>query len=349
MKYYPLPKNNSPISLESNDEFDVAFKTINQFLTNRTSTITVGMYAFNHLIKESGIKEKKGNENDFTTVNYYEFITTDYVKDTLEILKLLNSKFGNINGIITKTENHPLFQYLGNSTNIYLKNELICKIYHYNYRCTPFNDVKPYFFSDSKYELINETDEKGFIRIGTLSVLMMYNLISILKARIDSKAIDKDTYYAMNSQIITMKDYYLKNNKKTLIDDGLFQEFQVRCIGNMETPQMERQKRIKKKIKAGKRFTYNYNPEKDRDRTEGVYRFKNTSGNQINNPKQFKIVENYEKKTKDSDDVKDLEVDMEDGTQQRLKIGGDKHSSKKKKQSKKMKGGNYKKKNYIKL
>lgn len=297
LKHYPLPTNSSPINtLESNTEFDLIFKNIHSFLTNRPSTIVVGMYPYNHLVKQSGMKDDSIN---YISANFYEFISTEYKLDTKELITLLKEKVPDSSSI-KYVENYPLFQYLGYSTDIYFKNELVCKIYHYNYRCTPYFDVPADYFENEK---IIESKKKRTIRIGTVSVLMMYNLIAILKAKIDKNNILKSTYYQMISHIIKMKNYYLKKNNKTIFDDSLFQEFIVKCIGDMETPQMERQKRIARKIKSGKKFCYNYNPEKDMGKDQSKYFFKNTSGNKITNKKNLKI--NFDRIDLDDDNDED--------------------------------------------
>jgi hypothetical protein len=307
-KHYPLPTTTSSInSVDSDASFELAFNTIQECLENKKTTITIGSYAYNHLVnitKPIKIKQSRKmsredkilNSVDFINVNFYEIISTNYTSDTKNIITKLKEKLGKA---ITYEENYPLFQFFGYSTNIMLDGDIICKIYHYNYRCTPYFDVDSLYFTDSKS--VKKNDNK--IRIGTVSVLMMYNLISILKTKIDRNMILKNTYYSMISNIIQMKKYYLSTNKKTIFDDTLFKEFIVDCIGDMDTPQMERQKRIDKKIKAKKMFSWRYNPETDKDKAKGEYYFKNTSGNTINNKRNLKI-------HFDKIDTKDIEVDL---------------------------------------
>jgi hypothetical protein len=70
LKHFPLPVSTSEIDITPPDrELDVAFNTVHDFLTGRDSTIVVGMYAYNHLIKESGIRSrltssKKASKNN---------------------------------------------------------------------------------------------------------------------------------------------------------------------------------------------------------------------------------------------------------------------------------------------
>lgn len=315
LKHYPFPITDSNInSLDSTKDIESSFNIIQEFLENRNTTITIGMYAYNHYVnvsKPMDIKkdfkqsrqsrqsrqfrqskqsrsqisrEKKDVSNiDFVNINFYEIISTNYISEIKELITKLKEKFGNR---IKYEENYPFFQFLGYSTNILLDDEIICKMYHYNYRCTPYFDVDSLYFTDSN--AIKKSDKK--IRIGTVSVLMMYYLISILKSKVDKNQILKNTYYSLVSNTIKMKMHYLKKNNKTIFDESLFQEFIVDCIGDMDTPQMERQKRIDKKIKAKKMFAWRYNPETDKNKAQGKYMFKNTSGNIINNKKNMKII-----------------------------------------------------------
>ena len=287
VKHYPLPYNTSSIDIVPPDrDLDVAFHTVHEFLTNRQSTITVGLYAYNHLIRESGIsEEKKKNKIDYIDINYYEVISTEYKSDARDLILKLKEKFSVSPDRVTYQENYPFFQYLGYSVNIYFDEEIICRMYNYNSRCTPYFDVPALYFKKSSYD-----DNEGTIRIGSFATLMMYNLIDIMKARTDNDQNTKNLYYTVISHITDMKKYYFEKTKKTIFDDSLFKEFILRCAGNTMTPQMEKTIRMDKKKKAGKRYAWNYAPENDKGRESDVrYIFKNSSGNPIRNEKNKKI------------------------------------------------------------
>ena len=194
---------------------------------------------------------------------------------------------------------------MGYSVNIYYVNdpinnpnnkELICIMYHYNSKCIPYINVPALYFKNKSYDAI-----KGEIRIGTFALLMLYNLINIMKARAYNDDNTKNIYYTMISHMTDMKTYYLNKTNKTIFDESLFQEFVLRCVGHMLTPQMEKAERIEKKIKSGKKYSWNYNPEIDKNRENLTkYVFKNSSGNAISNEKNKKI--NMESITNDDID-----------------------------------------------
>jgi hypothetical protein len=305
LHHYPMPNNASSIDIvEPDRDLDVVFHTIHDFLTDSKTCITVGMYPYNHLIHESHIMdrvEKKATRIKYVNVNYYEIITTDYVKDAKKLIKALEDKFVQSKNKITYQENYPFFQYLGYNLGIYYQNELVCKIYHYNGRCTPYFEVPALYFKNGTFDEIN-----GTIRIGSVSTQMMYNLINIMKARADNDQNTKNLYYCMISHIIEMQNYYFAKTKKTILDDTLFQEFVLRCSGSTLSPQMEKQLRIERKRKAGKKYAWSYNPENAKDReNHDVYVFKNSSGNPIQNKKNMKIQEDSE--AVDIDAVADAE------------------------------------------
>lgn len=303
LKHYPLPKNTTKIDIVPPDrDLDVAFHTVHDFLKNRESTIVVGMYAYNHLIKESQIAEKNkklkrhgkpGNSRgdsassniDFVDINYYEVVSTHYKRDARDLILALQDKFPTTNNRVTYRENYPFFQYLGYSVDIYFDDEIICQMYNYNSRCTPYIDVPAFYFKKSSYD-----EEKGLIRIGSFASFMMHNLINIMKARANNDHNKKNLYYTMISHVTEMKNYYFDKTGKTIFDKSLFQEFILTCTGETNTPQMEKAIRIDKKLKAGKRFSWSYNPANQRDKNnDSKYVFKNSSGNPINNDKNKRI------------------------------------------------------------
>lgn len=301
LKYYPLPQITSSIEIEEPDsDLNVAFHTVHNYMIDRKSCVVVGMYAYNHLIKESiniknadmkrtkkTVSEKKNKyaNIDYITINYYEVITTNYKKDTKDLILKLYDVFPNGKKRITYQENYPFFQYFGYNVNIFFDGEMICQMYHYNGRCTPYLSVPALYFKNGSYD-----DEKGVINIGTFALLLLYNLVNIMKARTDGNHNTKNIYYTLISHMIELKNNYLEKTGKTIFDNSLFQEFVTTCMGIALTAQMEKAVRVEKKIKAGKKYSWRYNPSLDKDKEDKFrYIFKNSSGNEIKNIKNRKI------------------------------------------------------------
>lgn len=326
LKHYPLPINTSSIDIVPPDrDLNIAFHAVHTFLTNRQTTVVIGMYAYNHLIRESKINERSklkrataGRQNtdrsaktkiDYVDVNYYEVLSSEYKKDAKELILALREKFPSSGETrVTYRENYPFFQYLGYSVDILFDNEIICRLYHYNGKCTPYFDVPSLYFKKSGYDT-----EKGAIRIGTLSVLMLYNLVNIMRARTNEDNNTKNLYYTLISHIIEMKNYYFERTGKNIFDVSLFQEFILRCVGTTVSAQMEKAIRIDKKIKAGKRYTWSYNPANEKDRTSTVkYEFKKSSGDPINNANNKKIDLTTIEQNEDIDNLDDEVDNVED-------------------------------------
>jgi len=308
-KYYPLPHSDNRIEIEPpTRDLDIAMNLVHNFLIDRKSCIVVGMYALNHLINESKIwKRKNSNPIQYNDINYYEIISTEYKKDTKDLIKQLLEKFKYMKSDrISYREYYPFFQYLGYSVGIFFDNEMICRVYHYNGRCTPYFERPALYFKKEGFDQHN-----GLIRIGSFATLLMYCLIIITKAKTDDDQMTKNLYYTMVSQMIEMKNYYFDQTKKTIFDESLFQEFVMRCTGEVITPQMEKQMRIEKKKQLKKNYSYHYDPAADHtNETNNRYQFKNSSGNEIRNEKNLKINLN-DVDTSEIDEAEDL-IDIDD-------------------------------------
>ena len=294
------------------------------------------MYAYNHLIRESEIVDrakiikranlgnKKHKKNtvsntshidtkiNYVDVNYYEIISTRYKSDARDLIITLQNKFSigigsdnNAKSRITYHENYPLFQYLGYSVDIFFDDNIICRMYHYNEKCVPYFDVPALYFKARGFD-----DNKGTIRIGSFAILMLYNLINVMKAKSNNDNNTKNLYYTIISHMTEMKNYYFLRTKKTIFDDSLFQEFILRCVGDTASAQMEKANRIDKKIKAGKKYSWSYNPANEKNKNNNErYVFKNSSGNPINNEKNNKIDLTETVIDNDINDINDINDD----------------------------------------
>lgn len=339
-KHFSLPHNTSSLNIEpAEDDLEIAFRTVHEFFTDRESTIVLGVYAYDQLVKESGIQDReitggadrknkkssralsRGRENPkkqteikMIPVNYYEAISTKYKRDARELILKLREKFLDDGKIITYEESYPFFQYLGFSVTIYYEDDVICKLYHYNHRCTPYNTVPAYYFGKKTAEIIS-TNKDAKVQIGSYPMIILYNLISIMKARVDNDHHTKNLYYTLNSHLIEMKNWYLQNSNKTMYDDTLFKDFVLHCRGEMLTPRREKQLRIEKRKAAGKRYTFNYRPQNDADRNADInFRFKNSSGNPIRNERN-RLIDLTVDELNIKDDI-ESEVEEDEATDQ---------------------------------
>ena len=123
---------------------------------------------------------------------------------------------------------------------------------------------------------------------------MLYTLVIAIKSRIEDNAPEKNIYYSMLSHINLMKDYYLECNNKTIYDKTPFEQFTVRCVGMLITPEQERQLLIESRKMKGKRYIFSYDPSEHDNLEEVHYIFSNSSGNPIQNNKNLQLIDDFE-------------------------------------------------------
>jgi hypothetical protein len=233
------------------------------------------------------MKDKKlGKKYSYVNNNPYQFISTDYRNDVKELLDFIKQENKTLAGHISIEEHYPFWQLYGYSTYVYYKNIVVAHVIHHNRRCTPFKITDAYAFKGK-----NAGKEKGKIQIGSFSFTFLMNLCNAFKYRVLRDNKKYQFYNIMTSHLVEMRNYYMDKSGKQLLDDSLFQEFVTNCIGDTMNPL--REKRLERKMKyLQKKFpiVWNYDPSQDRDNKSRVYRFPNSSGNSINNEKNYRIV-----------------------------------------------------------
>lgn len=293
MKHYPFPNINSPIEIDgSTYALDIALTNIHKFLENRKTTITVGFYAYNHFLKASKIK----NNLKLIQVPYYEIISADYRNDALELIKLLKGLSDLDPEKVKHIEFYPFFQFTGYSVELYYDDDLIARIYNNNKRCNPYKDVTAHNFP-------NIDSTTSFIRIGTFNLVLLYALITIMRSRTENDSNNKDLYYTIVSHMLTMRNTFFKTEKKTFLDESIFQDFTIDCVGEAITPEKQRKLLIESRKKKHTRLTFIYEPIDGIKEPESG-NFANSSGRDIKNPKNLKLTEEFKEE--------DIEGDVED-------------------------------------
>ena len=318
-KYFNLPTNLASIEIDKNDEdTNVILHDINEFLVNKESTITIGFYAYNYLLKESNFEDDFKNnkvnlerqrqttpELDYVDIPFFEFISTNYKDDVLELINRLKKIFKETD--ITHLEFYPFFQYIGYNTNIYFRDILVAKIYSHNKRCIPYKEVRGHFFCKNKKD---HYDMGGKMKIGTFFLNLLHVLINVQRSRVTNNNEHKELYYILSSHLIFLRNYYFLNNKKkTVLDDTVFEDLVIKCTGSTISPFLEKQERILKNKAKNKRFVFAYYPDRTLEKRP-VLIFSNSSGNRINNEKNLRLKQN-EFNEDDTDENEDIEDNTE--------------------------------------
>ncbi len=269
LEYFPLPRFNKEIEIGETDNDEHIKNSIDIILDDikNKDIVVVGFYAYNYFLEKSKFTEKNKKIKSLN-IPYLEIISKNYKKDFDSIMEKLKLNYVDK---IQHTEFNPFFIFLGNSVEVYLENELILIIYDYQNRCHPF---------------ISNNN----IKIGTLSLTLMYSQINVIKYRI----LDDNNFKLINmimvSHLIQMKNYFLSKNKKTIFDNTPFKDFVIDCISSDVNPDHEQLLKFERRRAQNKPVMFIYDPSKNRkDKKDENFFFSNISGNEIENEKRLKL------------------------------------------------------------
>jgi hypothetical protein len=266
-KLYPIPYANQPALFPEKVHKEVydCVSEVYKFLLNRKSIILFGNVAYQTLMNE-------GKFPSIDKIPYFEFISTSYKEDSLELINSLKKKFEHK---ITFVEYYPLYQFYGYNVTISYNSITVAQIYqHYN-MCTPYQDIK--------------INDKQSIRIGSFIVILKFLYFLKFKSIIDSNKELELIRYHMIVSLIDTRNQYLKKYNKSIVDDTIFKEFQVECKGvTVDQPRLFREA-VERKKKAGKPYVFLYEPASGRKPDVSKWRFLNTSGNIVHNEKNKRL------------------------------------------------------------
>lgn len=293
-KHYPFPvlKKSIPDTPSMNS---LIFKTIYDYIINKTTLIINGLFAYNYYLDESGIlNDKSATYYHYMNIPYFDIISTNYREDALSLISEIGSKHPDVN--ITAEEYYPFWQFLGYSILIKCDNNVVVRVIHHDKRCTPYKSVEPKIVDRTKF--INSG--KGLLQIGSFDYLFLSFMINSFHMRTKENK-EMELYYKICvSHLIEMRSYYFKKNNKTFFDDTLFQEFLITCTGSTIRPFVETFLSRKKKKDKGRLFIFSYDPTTKATKPE--YKFPNSSGNIINNEHNLRVMKSEQINNKNSID-----------------------------------------------
>ena len=286
-KYYPIkkiPNDDNMMSKVFNYKFSEENKnkiteTIEEFIVNNDRIYLFGDFAYNLLVDEVD----KINKANFKKVNVgiYQIVSINYKKDAVKLINRFKKK-----GLkITYKEHYPFWTFTGHSVEISFEGKVIVKMYNHLRRCCPVSQVDYEVNHQINNKVNNEGISKGFVQIGSFDYLLLMEMVLSFRAKVLREEEKKKYYDIMTSNIVSMREIYLNKKKVTLMDESIFQSFRMACIGATIDPVTEARKQRKEK-KENNATTFNYKPVREL-KTKWV--FANTSGNEINNPKNLKL------------------------------------------------------------
>jgi hypothetical protein len=260
INYYPLDEDMLYIKLKPSINLDKnKTEEILDFIRHKiiidSKLIVVGHYAFNQLMKMADAPETY-----LIDCYYYQIISTNYSDDIQKIHNIMRNKYPNI---VTK-KYHPFFQFLDRSTEFFINGTLVLRVYDSNDRC-----------------VVYRKSEKKKTLFGTSQLIFMYNLIQYNISKVRRNEFNTATYGSMLVRLIKARDKYLEANHNTVLDDTIFQEFSMTCIGEPKDLLRESFLTAKKKKEMGKKMKFLYTPTGQPGKKPN-FRFDNSSGEIMN-------------------------------------------------------------------
>jgi hypothetical protein len=148
-------------------------------------------------------------------------------------------------------------------------------LYDNNNVCYPFNHLA-----------------KKKLNVSTFTLTLMFLMFFELKHMINKQKIEMENMKCMISNIIDARYKYLDENGLTVVDDTPFKDFVLDCIGKTIEAMRESRLELIKKKGEGKKYGFQYNPpiEENPNLKPEIFKFKNSSGNIINN-KKYRIID----------------------------------------------------------
>lgn len=238
-EFYPI----KPKEYKNEKLYDISDDILNFFndkIKKSTTLFYTGFIVYNEYAKLSKTSE--------ISINYLTLISSNFINDVNSIISDLKKKFKNN---ITTDERYPFFQFWDHSVDIRYKNKIICKIYGNNNICIPYKEINKIKYTTFTFNLMWFMIEKFYY--------------SIYKADCNGKPSNykeiEQGYDDIIKGMLFMKEKFLKEKKKTFLDDTLFQHFVVdKCSGTPKNPG-----EIRKEMPGYKGFKFD--PSKQKNNT----------------------------------------------------------------------------------
>jgi len=249
LKNFPLEVGNGKIKYDilPKDCNDIIMD-LSKMLDKMDTIIHVGTYA----IKLYSIDKDKD-------LLGYEVISVEYKDDVNKIYNELSKKYK-----IETNEYFPYFQFWDRHIEFIHDGNVVLTIFRHNDRCIPYRKYEAGYIASFQQVLLHHLIKYYYFVNNKLDYQNVNNILGeILRARIS----------------------YLKKHNKTVMDDTIYREFQINCLGKALDPMRYAFVDMQTKLAQGKRTKWRYNARTDFDLKLPDYTFDNTSGNIIKNPR----------------------------------------------------------------
>lgn len=215
------------------------------------------------------------------TNNCIEIISTRFRHDVKYIYKIISNyyeKFSSINKFqdeIIYEQYYPFFQFIDDKAVFKFGDQPFIIIYKNNEKCIPYNKIN---FSLNK--------KQYNIKIGTFNVIFMYFLSGFHQAIADKNINIQRTYDYLMYNMLTVRNTYLDKHNKNVLDDTIYQDFKIDCLGEPISPKRKYLLMMQDRKLLPNSYINLYDPaQMKNDYKIDSYNFANYSGNIVNNPK----------------------------------------------------------------
>lgn len=279
IKNYPLNLSSKKISINElkKDSKDIVNYIISN-LNNYKTLIFMGSIALNTYLNPNTDITKQTTFYDNTLLELVSVNLNDDVKFIYNLIIkyfLDMKKVNDVDNNIIIEQYYPFFQFTDYKVIFKYKGETIISIYGNNEKCIPCNKVK--------------LKDRYNINIGTFNYLFMFNLIKFHQAYIEKDKANQDLYDYNMYMLLTSRDKFLNDNNKNVLDNTIFEDFKIDCIGTPISPKRKFMLSRRDKNLLPKSAIRPYDPDENKDYDMSMYNFNNYSGNIVNNPKDLII------------------------------------------------------------
>jgi len=281
MKYYPFELSTNIIEMPTlSTEATQLVDYIIPNLVKSKSILFIGKIALN------AFATPNKNISEQTTTysnNVIELISTNLSKDVSVLYNIIlkyfieNKKSEEFNDKILLEQYYPFFQFTDKKAVFKYNGSPFLIIYGNNEKCIPFININ-FSFKNNNYE----------IKIGTFNVVFMFELIKYHYAYINNDKHNQNLQDYIMYKLIEYRNSFLEENKKTILDETIFEDFKVDCFGTPMSPVRKYMlsRRDRKLMPKSSIYPYDPKEQKYNYQTESYY-FSNYSGNIINNPRDL--------------------------------------------------------------
>ena len=281
IKNYPLVLSTKPVNVPTLNK-DI-IKLVDHLLPNLVKSkhiLFVGQVAFNTFANPNSNLSKQTSDYDNTAI---DVISTNLAKDVETTYEIIFKYFLDMNKLelfsdkIILEQYYPFFQFTDKKAVFKYGGEIFLTIYGNNEKCIPYHEIS----------LVHKNKSYP-IKIGTFNFNFMTNLVKFHHAYAEKNKQAQHLQDFIMYKLLSFRDKYFETNNKTVLDQTIFEDFKVECIGDPMSPMRKFMLSRRDRKLMPRSAMHPYDPEERRDNfPTDVYYFHNNSGNIINNPKDL--------------------------------------------------------------